>query len=136
MLRAAFRDRWIAWAGPPQHVVLDPSKPNLGEIFSEFCGSQGIDVEQTATGSHWQLGKTERHGGWFQSIFSRVLDEVRPNTEEEYLTCIVQAQSAKNALLTESGASPYQLVFGRNPRVPTDSFAGSASPRSIRCCRE
>ncbi|CAE7244986.1 GIP, partial [Symbiodinium sp. CCMP2456] len=106
--------------GPPKVLVLDPARPNLGEVLAEFCNNQGIAVEQTATGSHWQLGKVERHGGWFQNILQRVLDDVRPTSEEEYLTCIVQTQSAKNSLLTEAGASPYQYVFGRNPRVPTD----------------
>ena len=49
-----------------------------------------------------------------------VLDEVKPTNESEWATCLVQAQSAKNTLISESGASPYQFVFGRNPRVPSD----------------
>ena len=120
LLRAAVRDRWLSWAGPPEAIALDPAKPNVGEVFGDFLSNQGINVEQTATGSPWQLGKVERHGGWFQSILQRVLDEIRVTSQQEYLTCVVQAQSAKNTLLTEAGASPYQLVFGRNPRVPTD----------------
>ena len=120
LIRSVVRHRWVAWAGPPKVLVLDPARPNLGEVLGEFCNNQGITVEQTATGSHWQLGKVERHGGWFQNILQRVLDDVRPTSEEEYMTCIVQTQSAKNSLLTEAGASPYQYVFGRNPRVPTD----------------
>ncbi|CAE7347138.1 RE1, partial [Symbiodinium microadriaticum] len=120
LIRSVVRDRWVSWAGPPKVLVLDPARPNLGEVLGEFCNNQGIAVEQTATGSHWQLGKVERHGGWFQNILQRVLDDVRPTSEEEYLTCIVQTQSAKNSLLTEAGASPYQYVFGRNPRIPTD----------------
>ena len=120
LIRAAVRDRWLAWAGPPKAVLLDPARPNIGEIFSEFCNNQGIEVQQTATGSPWQLGKVERHGGWFQQILQRVLDEARPQSQEDWHTCVVQAQSAKNSLLTEMGVSPYQFVFGRNPRVPTD----------------
>ena len=33
---------------------------------------------------------------------------------------MVHAQSAKNALLSVAGVSPYQKVFGRNPRLPAD----------------
>ena len=120
LTRAAVRDHWISWAGPPVAIALDPSRPNMSDLFNDFCQAQGITVLQTAAESHWQLGKVERHGGWFQSILKRVLDEVKPTSDEEYRTCIVQAQSAKNALLTQAGASPYQLVFGRNPRIPTD----------------
>jgi hypothetical protein len=32
----------------------------------------------------------------------------------------MMVQVAKNSLITVAGASPYQIVFGRNPRVPQD----------------
>ena len=128
LLQGAVRDRWISWAGPPATLALDPARPNLGEVFGEFCNNQGIAVDQTATEAHWQLGKVERHGQWFQQIFARVVDEVRPENEEQWRTCIVQTQSAKNTLLTEAGASPFQLVFGRNPRVPSDLLQENPLP--------
>ena len=34
--------------------------------------------------------------------------------------CNSQTQIAKNSLISESGASPYQIVLGRNPRIPQD----------------
>ena len=120
LLRDALRDRWIAWSGPPQKLVVDPSQPNLSQTLGDFCNNHGVDLQQTAADAHWQLGKVERHGQWFQRILSRILDEMRPQTEQDWLSCVFQAQSAKNSLLTEAGASPFQLVFGRNPRVPTD----------------
>ena len=61
-----------------------------------------------------------RHGQWFARIFEKVIDECRPTSAEEFVDCVLQTQVAKNSLITEQGASPYQLVFGRNPRVPTD----------------
>ena len=97
LLRAAFRDKWLSFAGPPKTLVLDPGRPNLGTVFNDFCEQQGIAVEQTAAESHWQLAKVELHGQWFSRILDRIIDEVRPLDEEEHNTCIVQAQSAKNA---------------------------------------
>ena len=82
-------------------------------------------MRHTAADAHWQLGKVERHGQWLCRITQRVLDEIRPASEEEWLECLSQAQSAKNTLLIEAGASPYQLVFGRNPRVPSDLMQDS-----------
>ena len=128
LLRNAFCDKWLSFAGPPKTLVLDPGRPNLGTVFNDFCEQQGISVEQTAAESHWQLGKVERHGQWFSRILDRISDEVRPLDEEEHNTCIVQAQSAKNALLTEAGKSPYQLVFGRSPRVPGDVLQEQPNP--------
>ena len=77
-------------------------------------------MHHTAAEAHWQNGKTERHGQWFSRILEKVMDESQPQTEQEYLTCIYQTQDAKNSLLAEAGASPYQMVFGRSPRVPAD----------------
>ena len=120
LIVAALRDRWIAWAGPPQRLVLDPSQPNLSEVLGAFCNNAGVDMRHTAAEAAWQIGKVERHGQWFERIFKRVCDECHPASDAEFQMCLQQTQSAKNSLLTETGASPYQLVFGRNPRVPTD----------------
>ena len=89
----------------------------LSELLEEYCDSMGIDTSHIAAGSHWQLGKVERHGHWFAKIFDRVCDECQPTSEGESVDCVLQTQIAKNALRSEAGASPYQLVFGRNPRI-------------------
>ena len=49
-----------------------------------------------------------------------MIDEVRPETPEKWVECVIHAQSAKNALLSVAGVSPYQMVFGRNPKLPAD----------------
>ena len=120
VLKSVVRDNWIAWAGVPSHITVDPAQTNLGEVFVDYCESNGITFHQTAADAHWQLGKVERHGQWFARIFDRVCDEVRPKNTQELIDCIVQAQTAKNSLISQSGVSPNQLVFGRNPRVPQD----------------
>lgn len=75
---------------------------------------------RTAAEAHYQLGKAERHGQWFAQMFDRVCDEVGPSNQDEWLNCVVQTQVAKNSLLSTSGVSPYQIVFGRNPKLPAD----------------
>ncbi len=120
LLKGVFRDSWLTWAGPPIHLITDPSKPNLSQELQQFCENNGIHMSHIAADAHWQLGKTERHGQWFEQIFERIIDEVRPTTAEEFVDCVIQAQVAKNSLISVSGASPYQLIFGKNPRVPQD----------------
>ena len=83
VLKGVLRDSWIAWAGPPQQLEMDPSKPNLSEALGHFCETMGIDQLFIAADSHWQLGKVERHGHWFQKIFERVLDDCRPSSPED-----------------------------------------------------
>eukprot|EP00435_Cladocopium_sp_Y103_P057558 s34_g19.t2 len=118
--KGVLRDSWIAWAGVPKMLEMDPSSSNLSDLLGDYCESMGIDTSHIAADSHWQLGKVERHGHWFAKIFERVCDECQPTTSHEFVDCVLQTQTAKNALISEAGASPYQLVFGRNPRVPQD----------------
>ena len=120
VVKNALRDHWVAWAGPPATLQLDPSQPNLSEVLGHYCNDAGIDLRHTAAEAHYQLGKVERHGQWLHRVLQRVLDDMRPATEQDWQDCLCHAQTAKNSLLTEAGISPYQLVFGRNPRIPTD----------------
>ncbi len=114
------RDSWIHWAGVPEHLELDSSKPNLSAMLAEYCESRGIVLHHIAADAHWQLGKVERHGQWFQSIFKKVCDEHPPLSAEDFVERVSQAQQAKNSLISERGASPFQHVFGRNPSIPED----------------
>jgi hypothetical protein len=120
LLKGMLRDSWIFWAGEPEYLITDPAKPNVSNALSSLCESFGIKRLQTATEARYQLGKVERHGQWFEQILARVIDEVRLETPEKWVDCVVHAQSAKNALLSVAGVSPYQLVFGRNPKLPSD----------------
>ena len=120
LLKGVLRDSWIAWAGAPEYLITDPAKPNICDSVATFCESFGIKQLQTAAEAHYQLGKVERHGQWFQQILERVLDEVHPESPEQWVDCVIQTQTAKNSLLSVAGVSPCQLVFGRNPKLPAD----------------
>ena len=115
VLKKTLRDQWMSWAGPPVHLTTDSAKPNISEAMSDFCDDSGITMHQIAADARWQLGKVERHGQWFSRIFDRVCSEVHPTNAEQFADCVAQTQMAKNSLISQSGASPCQLVFGRNP---------------------
>ena len=120
LIKGVLRDAWINWAGPPKVLELDPSRPNLSDELAQFCQTLGIDIVHTAADAHWQLGKVERQGQWFEQILTKVHEECPPNSAEQFVDNVMQVQVAKNSLITVSGASPFQIVFGRNPRVPQD----------------
>ena len=120
ILKGVLRDSWLAWAGPPQHLTTDPAKPNISDALANFLEGYGIKHHKIAADAHWQLGKVERHGQWFEKIFDKVCDECQPSSAEAFVDCVMQTQCAKNSLIATAGASPYQLVFGRNPRIPQD----------------
>ena len=117
VIRKVFMERWVSWAGPPSELVCDPAKPNIAEAFTNPLESLGTIVKITAADAHWQLGKTEVHGGWFGKIVARILSERNPSTLQEWEEC-VQAAHCKNQLIQVYGMTPSQFVFGKNPRVP------------------
>ena len=128
MLRRYYREYWLSWAGILQELVLDPSQANLIEALCKSCEDEGTKVRHTAADAHWQLGKVERHGGLFAALFAKVLAEVAPATQAEWQECVTQTTVAKNSMLNVSGVSPYQFVFGRNPRVPADLLQDNPCP--------
>ena len=64
-----------------------------------------------------QQGKVEHHAQLFELMLEDVLADVQPQTEYEWRECLDALQEAKSSLLSVSGVSPMQLVFGRNPEV-------------------
>ena len=109
LIKKVLQDSWIAWAGPPKALCVDPAQPNISQAMSEFCEARGITLHATAGDAHWQLGKVERHGGWFSQILDKVIFDVAPTSQEEFAECIIQAQTAKE--------QPHQCHW--NKSIPT-----------------
>ena len=112
-----FMERWVSWAGMPTQVVCDPAQPNVADALTVPLEQQGAHIKITAADAHWQLGKTEVHGGWFNRILNKVITERVPKNQQDWLEC-VHASHCKNQLIQVYGMTPSQFVFGRNPRIP------------------
>ncbi|CAK0911130.1 unnamed protein product, partial [Prorocentrum cordatum] len=76
-------------------------------------------------GAKEQNGKIEHHNQVFEIILEDVTREAQPQTETEWRECVTELVLAKNSLLSVTGASPMQVVFGRNPEVPGDLLMDS-----------
>ena len=119
MIRQAFQERWVTWAGVPEEIVVDPDQASLSAALTVPQELAGAHVSTTAAEAHWQLGKVEVHGGWFGRILDKVLAEAMPHNRELWLECVYAAH-CKNELVQVYGMTPAQYVFGRNPRIPTN----------------
>ena len=119
LLRNLYSENWRRWAGPPKEVVLDPAQTNLGDPLQSPIELDGTLVKTTAAEAHWQLGRTERHGGWFKRVLQKVIEQHSPTSREEWLEC-VQHSHVKNQMIQSYGLTPHQFVFGRNPEIPGD----------------
>lgn len=119
VLKQVISEHWVKVFGPPKEVVLDQAQTNLGDPLRTYLEFQGCHVHAIAGEAHWQLGKTERHGGWFCRILEKTLAEFPPSDRSDWEACVTHAH-VKNAMIQSHGYTPYQHVFGRNPDVPTD----------------
>eukprot|EP00435_Cladocopium_sp_Y103_P010293 s4146_g2.t1 len=120
ILQKLFVDGWVRWAGPPVEVLMDPGRTNTADALVAFLEQSGTRVLTIAAEAHNQLGKVEKHGHLFEIILQKVLDQVQPQSQQEFEACVIQTANSKNELINNKGLSPCQLVFGRNPRVPAD----------------
>ena len=66
----------------------------------------------------WQNGRAERRGQWIQGLLEKECESnfIRNAEELELLSCELTA--AKDRYLHRGGFSPFQLVYGHNPRLP------------------
>eukprot|EP00435_Cladocopium_sp_Y103_P025163 s1174_g6.t1 len=119
LLRQLLDQHWIAWTGQPSEIVLDPAQTNLADPMFVPAEDQGVNMKVIAAEAHWQLGRTENHGGWFDRILSRIIDEHSPRNKCEWLECVQHAH-IKNQLIQSYGYTPHQFVFGKNPHIPSD----------------
>ena len=115
-IKTVIMERWVAWAGMPTEVIVDPAKPNLSDAFTVPLEISGSTTKITAADAHWQLGKTEVHGGWFGRVLDKVISDQCPQNREEWVDC-VHASHCKNQLIQVYGMTPSQFVFGKNPRI-------------------
>ena len=119
VLRQLLVDSWIAWTGPPREIVLDPSRTNLGEPMVIPAELQGTQIRPIAAGAHWQLGKTESHGGWFEHVLEKLIEAHQPHDKASWLECVQHAH-IKNQSIQVHGCSPHQFVFGKGLHLPED----------------
>ena len=74
-----------------------------------------IVVRTTSAESPWSNRLNERHNG----ILAEMVKKTQENTHCSLETAQAWAISAKNTLHSFHGFSPNQLVFGRNPNLPS-----------------
>ena len=58
-IRHAFQERWVAWAGMPTEICLDPARTNVADAMTVPQELAGARICSTAAEAHWQLGKVE-----------------------------------------------------------------------------
>ena len=86
--------------------------------FAQLFERDETEPRTSAGEAHHENSPTERHGGWFEEIFRKTVDEMAPTNDEGYDEVIEAVIDVKNRLVRKSGFSPHQICFGRDPPLP------------------
>ena len=111
----ALMEKWVSIFGTPTKFLTD----NGGEFSNEemVLVTNKLNIYHNTTGaeSPWQNGLCEKNHATVDNILE-ALEKDYPRIPLE--TLLLWACVAKNSLLMVQGFSPYQLMFGKNPKLP------------------
>ena len=106
---------WVSVFGSPKKVLGDNGGEFVNSHFLDMCQNLNINFITTSAESPWSNGLCEKHNGIIGEVVSKILEEINCGVE----IALCWAINAKNSLQNIFGFSPYQLVFGRNPNLPS-----------------
>ena len=112
---AKFLRIWVYQFGAPTKVLSDNGLEFNNEIFRDGAAELDIEVQCTAANSPFSNGVGERHN---QTLTNILLELREDDPIKSWESLLQHALFAKNCLHNIHSISPYQLVYGRNPRLP------------------
>ena len=110
-----FFKHWVSVFGTPRRILSDNGGEFANHEFLEMCESLNINFITTAAESPWSNGLVEKHNDILGEAVYKILEDVKCSIEVAFCWAL----NAKNSLQNIYGFSPYQLVFGRNPNLPS-----------------
>ena len=93
----------------------------VNEVMTDVADYLNVRLTTTAASSPNMNGCNERNHATVDRIMSKMMDE-DPSMSSD--TALCWALNAKNSLENYMGFSPFQLVFGENPKLPSVFTAG------------
>ncbi|CAE7939825.1 FTSH1, partial [Symbiodinium necroappetens] len=117
-MEASFCTMWSNTSGAPGTLVVD-LESGLQAGLARFSEWHGTDIRPIAGQAHWQNGTVERAIRTWKEVWGRIIDE-RSATADEANMVVTAVNNAMNTLRRESGFSPSQAVWGRDPKLPEE----------------
>ena len=106
---------WISVFGCAEKFLVDNGGEFNNEKFREMCETLNITIKTTAAESPWSNGLVERHNQIMGEMVTKIMADMNCSLE----FAVMWSLNAHNSLSNVHGYSPYQLVLGRNPTIPT-----------------
>ncbi|KAL5252088.1 hypothetical protein ACHWQZ_G015034 [Mnemiopsis leidyi] len=107
---------WISIFGVPKRALTDNGGEYVNKSYTDLCEKLGVHIATTGAEAPWSNGLVERHHDLLSSNVTKIMED---NPDCSIETALAWAVHAKNCLSNINGFSPYQLVFGFNPNIPS-----------------
>ena len=110
-----FIHSWVSVHGAPKKMFFDNGGEFNNEEMRDMAENFNIEIKTTAAYSPWSNGLCERHN----QTLTEIMLKVKKSSGCDWKTALDWALMAKNTMHNVHGFSPYQLVFGQNPNLPS-----------------
>ena len=111
----AFTTKWLPIFGRVDKILTDNGGEFNNEELREAASLLNVQLLSTGANSPWQNGMMEKNHGTTDSVTVAVKREFPAMSLEVALSWAV---TAVNSMSSVRGFSPYQIVFGRNIKLP------------------
>jgi hypothetical protein len=111
----AIMEKWIQYFGKMDGILTDNGGEFSSHLMREVLSILDILDHTTGAEAPWSNGLCERNHALVDNILQSIMRDYPDLNIDQALTWAVVA---KNSLTNHFGFSPYQLVFGKNPKLP------------------
>ena len=105
--------------GVPQELLTDNGSNFMSKVMKKYCSMTGIKQIRSSPYHPQTDGMVER----FNATLKRLLRKLTQNSEVEWDLCLSYVLwSYRRTIHKTTGFSPYQLLFGKQMRMPLDQM--------------
>jgi hypothetical protein len=109
-------ETWLSVHGPPSTLIGDLGGEFTGGVLQDLCDHYDVELRPVPTAAHYAHGVVEVRHHIICSMMERLRLEY-PSAQVQ--TLFLMSVLANNCLHSNKGWSPFQLVRGRNPSLPS-----------------